>query len=202
MTDNNKRRMELCKAAVKQWGYDHQVDRALEELAELSMALLKFRRAGGLIGKPIDPELKRDVLVEIADVEIMVQQLRLIFGENEVIDKQQLEKLSKHISGAQLGARSAMPYANTYRIAYKVVQTYGAYESGGYSWDKLSKKFTGVTMDTTSVFVDMPSDFVYRGPDDFPVLWGKLCDTFPGGIAKLVPDGTAQILSVEKVVIP
>lgn len=63
--------MTLFEQAVKTYGAESQVRKAVEELTELSVALLHSLDGRG------DTE---NILEEIADVEIMLEQLHVIFG--------------------------------------------------------------------------------------------------------------------------
>lgn len=77
---NNK---EILIQAIQVYGVDSQIDMCIEECSELIKALLKFRRnlkCNSKNGK----ELTQNVLEEIADVEIMAEQMELIFGRMEV----------------------------------------------------------------------------------------------------------------------
>lgn len=65
----------LCQEALDLWGIDAQVWMAVEEMAELTNALCKMKRGRN------NPE---DIITEIADVQIMMQQLQLFFGKEEV----------------------------------------------------------------------------------------------------------------------
>jgi len=65
------KRIELYQQALETWGRDLQITLAQEECAELIKALCKFKRTGQTV----------DVIEEAADVFIMVEQLKLIFGE-------------------------------------------------------------------------------------------------------------------------
>ena len=76
MTDVNK----ICHEAIQTYGVDAQVDMMIEEMSELTKALLKYRRAYG------QPEtvlglLVENILEEMADVEIVLLQMHMIFGE-------------------------------------------------------------------------------------------------------------------------
>ena len=62
---------EICEAAVKRFGAGHQMVKALEELGELSQAISKWAN-----GEPVTGE----VCEEIADVEIMIEQMKIIMG--------------------------------------------------------------------------------------------------------------------------
>ena len=79
MTENEK---SLYDKAIKKWGVDSQVYMALEEMGELITAINQYKRNR--------IELK-DVCTEIADVQIMMEQLAIIFDENIV----KLEKNNK-----------------------------------------------------------------------------------------------------------
>ena len=63
--------MTLYEQAVKTYGAESQVRKAVEELTELSVALLHSLDGRG------DTENIRE---EMADVEIMLEQLHVIFG--------------------------------------------------------------------------------------------------------------------------
>ncbi|MFA5706578.1 MAG: hypothetical protein WDA41_09510 [Candidatus Neomarinimicrobiota bacterium] len=63
--------MTLFEQAVKTYGAESQVRKAVEELTELSVALLHSLDGRG------DTE---NILEEMADVEIMLEQLHVIFG--------------------------------------------------------------------------------------------------------------------------
>ncbi|GAI78537.1 unnamed protein product, partial [marine sediment metagenome] len=64
---------ELYKKAIEKWGYELQINMCIEECAELIKALMKGRR------NPKNPNLVDDILEEMVDVEIMIEQLKLIF---------------------------------------------------------------------------------------------------------------------------
>ena len=65
----------LYEQSIKKWGESSQVNMAYEEMGELISALNKFSR--GRVG--ID-----EVITEIADVQIMVEQLSVMFGISAV----------------------------------------------------------------------------------------------------------------------
>ena len=62
---------------IDHYGRDHQIEKAVEELGELSVAIAKKRGAEMLLQH--DPHYRRDIIEEIADVKIVVAQLELIF---------------------------------------------------------------------------------------------------------------------------
>ena len=91
--------IKLLKQAIEKWGVEAQLNLAEEECAELIVELKKFRRGRNH---------KDDVCGEIADVEIMCAQLRLMFDSpvditcNSTVDyikAQKLERLRGRING-------------------------------------------------------------------------------------------------------
>lgn len=66
---------EIYKQAVETYGVESQTRMAIEEMAELTNALMKLAR-----GRVTIP----DVVEEIADVKIMMEQLAIIFGQADV----------------------------------------------------------------------------------------------------------------------
>lgn len=66
---------EIYKKAVDTYGIEAQTKMAIEEMAELTNALMKLAR-----GRVTIP----DVVEEIADVKIMMEQLSCIYGRNAV----------------------------------------------------------------------------------------------------------------------
>lgn len=65
----------IFEKAVSKWGRDSQVKMAIEECSELITKLSHFMR-----GRVNDIEVGE----EIADVEIMLSQLRIMFGDSNV----------------------------------------------------------------------------------------------------------------------
>lgn len=69
-------RAEVYMNAIEKWGADMQLTIAVEEMAELAKEICKAKR-----GKTDS----RHIAEEIADVTIMMEQLRLIFVINEEV---------------------------------------------------------------------------------------------------------------------
>ena len=86
-------RQEILQSAIDTYGPEHQVDMAIEEMAELIKALLKMRRP--------DKASWADVLEEIADVQIMLDQLRLIYGQTHNAEIAKLMRLRERVRDAQ-----------------------------------------------------------------------------------------------------
>jgi len=78
--DSNK----LYEAAIERWGKPSQIEMLIEEMAELTLALQKFKRDPS-------PEKAKEVCDEMADVEIMLEQNRLVFNSQEVDDRKQFK---------------------------------------------------------------------------------------------------------------
>lgn len=67
---------------VETYGWDKQEDMAIEECSELIKAILKFRRSNAK-----DSDLRDAVIDEIADVQIMLTQLGIIFNCVEEVNE-------------------------------------------------------------------------------------------------------------------
>lgn len=67
---------------VETYGSDKQEDMAIEECSELIKAILKFRRSNAK-----DSDLRDAVINEIADVQIMLTQLGIIFNCVEEVNE-------------------------------------------------------------------------------------------------------------------
>lgn len=74
----------VCKRAVDTWGKHHQLTICMEEMAELTKELSKNIR-----GQDNDPGIAE----EIADVEIMLEQLKVIFDIRTDVENVKQEKL-------------------------------------------------------------------------------------------------------------
>lgn len=93
----------ICKRAVKQWGVKAQLGMVIEECAELIVAVNKMQRTGDMDRKIIK------VLEEIADVEIMLEQLKYICGPShskiniETFKRVKISRLDKMLKEAKEG---------------------------------------------------------------------------------------------------
>lgn len=77
---------EILALAVKTWGDDAQSKMVLEEMAELQKEICKNWR-----GK----ENRDQIADEIADVEIMLAQLKMIHGIEELVEVHRKMKLAR-----------------------------------------------------------------------------------------------------------
>lgn len=98
--DEAEQREQECAIlldAIKTFGSEYQIDRAIEKLAELTQALLKYRRAGDV---SLDDALK-NVHEEIVDVQIVLEQLKMLFAYDKSIEHFKIERLKEMIADAQ-----------------------------------------------------------------------------------------------------
>jgi hypothetical protein len=85
--------IHVSYAALEKWGWDKQLDMAVEELSELTKALVKYRRHNN------NPVWRVKVLEEVADVQLVLRQIRLTLeskkekGEFARILKNKIENL-------------------------------------------------------------------------------------------------------------
>ena len=89
-----EQRTAILRDAITAWGRDSQVDMMIEEMSELTKALLKERRV------PPFPVINlKEAIVnireEMADVQIVLDQMKLIYGDPADIEAMKLERLAK-----------------------------------------------------------------------------------------------------------
>ena len=84
--------LEVLVKAIKTFGCDNQSDIAIEEMGELTKAIIKHRRYH-------TDETLANLREEIADVQIMVRQLQLMYGSVDDIVQSKIERLDKRIKG-------------------------------------------------------------------------------------------------------
>ena len=88
----NNDRFEVYEAALEKWGVEAQLFMLFEEIGELQQAISKHHREGSL-------DTKNRIIEEVADVEIMLEQLRLVahipIGEVEAVKAEKIGKLRK-----------------------------------------------------------------------------------------------------------
>ena len=82
----------VLNKAIETYGKDAQIDKAIEEMAELTKALLKLRYCE----KDFERQIVQDaVSEEMADVEIMLTQLHMIFGNTKKVEEYQIKKIKR-----------------------------------------------------------------------------------------------------------
>lgn len=78
---------ETMDRAIENWGIETQTDKAIEEMGELMQAIMKHRH------KPLTHDRRRDLLEEIADVEIMLSQLKRMYDPEGNVDHFKIVKM-------------------------------------------------------------------------------------------------------------
>lgn len=97
-----KEATQILMNAIKVFGSDAQMLMAIEEMSELIKAICKEKRARDAL----DDEYfnaRQNLLEEIADVEIMLEQLLIIFGVDiSGIKNKKLERLKERLAETEL----------------------------------------------------------------------------------------------------
>jgi len=83
---------DVLSKAIETYGKEAQIDKAIEEMSELTKALLKLR----YVQKDYEREIVQDaVSEEMADVEIMMTQLHMIFDNTKKVEEYQIKKIKR-----------------------------------------------------------------------------------------------------------
>lgn len=77
---------ELYQQVTDKWGVDAQLTKAIEELSELIKEICKDK---------LDIGITENIAEEVADVEIMCEQLRFIYGFDDAVDTWKEYKLNR-----------------------------------------------------------------------------------------------------------
>lgn len=87
---------DIYWAAFEKWGYDAQRNIWVEEMAELTQALMK-------LGRVINPSSADDVVAELVDVMLCVEQMVLFFsdGNNNIQERYKIafDRFTKLVLG-------------------------------------------------------------------------------------------------------
>ena len=78
---------EILQEAIDTFGEKHQIDKYIEESAELTQAVLKIRDYQEQNEGDYTPELLKNVLTEVADVYVTLEYIKKIYN----IEKKELE---------------------------------------------------------------------------------------------------------------
>lgn len=91
-------RLATLARAVEKWGPAAQTDMMIEEMSELTKAILKLRRAkqGAEAAAA-----KANVREEMADVQIVLDQMKIMFGDCEAIEVEKLERLKRRLNESE-----------------------------------------------------------------------------------------------------
>ena len=80
--------IEICRSIANHYGKEHQVLIAIEEMSELTKELCKYFRRY---------DRKKEIIEEVADAQIMLEQLIELFGINNEVDRMVDYKLNRQI---------------------------------------------------------------------------------------------------------
>lgn len=88
----------IMQQAIETYGVQAQCDVAIEEMAELTKAIVKIRRVADDYGKT--QAARENLLEEIADVDIMIDQLKIMRGPKQVEEyrRKKLERLDRRLN--------------------------------------------------------------------------------------------------------
>lgn len=100
MPANRPSRAEIEKKAIEVYTKENQVIKTLKELGELTQALSKWLLCQSSFPPP---ELKKHVLEEIADVQIMLDQMKMIFGPTLIDEEAKLTRLADRLGMMEVG---------------------------------------------------------------------------------------------------
>ena len=79
----------VLRRAIEKYGQDHQMVVAIEELSELQKELCKYLRYG------LDAQRVENIAEEIADVEIMLEQVKIMLVCHVAVTKKRRAKLQR-----------------------------------------------------------------------------------------------------------
>lgn len=90
MPANRPSRTEIERKAIKAYGHKKQEDICIEEMSELIKAIIKNRRYSST-------ETRQSIREEIADVQIMLDQMKMIFGTTLIEEDAKLTRLADRL---------------------------------------------------------------------------------------------------------
>lgn len=99
-TFEQDRRHRILYNAIAAFGEDHQIDKAIEELSELIQALCKWKTGRDILFDDDGRAERYDhVLEEMADVMIMLDQLKIIFEDPVDDQRTKIDRLATMVNG-------------------------------------------------------------------------------------------------------
>lgn len=90
MCGRNLRAEEIYQAAISAYGRQAQTLMMVEEASELIKAIMKLQRT-------VNDTNIENIREEMADTEIMLEQMKLMFGGIEAIKQQKIERLKERL---------------------------------------------------------------------------------------------------------
>lgn len=91
--DNASKRDTVLKRCICEYSAPAQVDMCIEEMSELTKALLKYRRKSGLA----KDKSRDDIIDELAGVKIMCRQMELLFQAEDAVERRMDFKINRQI---------------------------------------------------------------------------------------------------------
>lgn len=76
-------RKDILKRIIDTWGENAQLRMCIEEMSELTKEICKYWRVKGF-NEGSETETRKHIQEEVADVLICAQQVKMMFGEDEV----------------------------------------------------------------------------------------------------------------------
>lgn len=97
MIEITEEQREVLKLAIEIYGEKNQIDKCIEEMAELTQALLKHRHR--LYRREGTAEIYCNLIEEIADVSIMLEQMVMIYVEEPVREEinEKIKRLAQRL---------------------------------------------------------------------------------------------------------
>ena len=83
---------ELFEKTIEHYGVKNQIVKSIEEMSELTKALCKYFEN---TDKRMEPIILDAIDEEMADVEIMLEQLHLIFNNDEQVASRRKDKIER-----------------------------------------------------------------------------------------------------------
>ena len=111
---------EIYKQCIEKWGENLQMVMAIEEFAELQKVICKVIRGTG-------EKCAKDIFEEIADVEIMLGQLKELFGDDlcTEIKMRKLARLAIKLETGKWRNWESIPLKDAYKILRKTYPNKG-----------------------------------------------------------------------------
>ena len=96
---DKEQRLKIYEEATKIWGKVAQYDQCIEEMAELIVALNKYKRKCLYNEYKDNTKIEDNVIEELADVSMCLEQMIYFFGEDKVqtVMDQKLAKFAAQI---------------------------------------------------------------------------------------------------------
>jgi len=153
-------REEILRKAINTYGEQPQVDVAIEEMSELTKALLKYRRNKDM---SVNRRLN-NILEEIADVQITLDQMRLIFGDTAEQEEFKLKRLNDRLKSClKFYEFKSGPYPYYALICSQTPKTaMEVYETEICTLDKEEKELTPVELTKKQVKPKLYSCFDFE----------------------------------------